>query len=119
MNQRISTMLPYMMVIYRLAHYIKVLQRENIGTWKDSQTLEREINLWISRYVTDMDSPSASIMSRRPLRGARVEVSDLPGTPGWHQMVIHVRPHLKFMGASFSLTLMGRLEDGPDVKIQL
>jgi type VI secretion system protein ImpC len=118
MNQRISTMLPYMMVIYRLAHYIKVLQRENIGTWKDSQTLQREINQWIGQYVTDMDSPSPSIRAKRPLRSALVEVTDLPESPGWHQMVIHVRPHLKFMGASFSLTLMGRLEDA-DVKVQV
>jgi type VI secretion system protein ImpC len=118
MNQRISTMLPYMMVIYRLAHYIKVLQRENIGTWKDSNTLQREINQWIGQFVTDMDSPSPSIRAKRPLRSARVEVSDLPDSPGWHQMIIHVRPHLKFMGASFSLTLMGRLEDA-DVKVKV
>ncbi|MDR1081097.1 MAG: type VI secretion system contractile sheath large subunit [Deltaproteobacteria bacterium] len=118
MNQRISTMLPYMMVIYRLAHYIKVLQRENIGTWKDSNTLQREINQWIGQYVTDMDSPSPSIRAKRPLRSAQVEVTDLPDTPGWHQMIIHVRPHLKFMGASFSLTLMGRLED-TDVKVKV
>jgi type VI secretion system protein ImpC len=118
MNQRISTMHPYMMIIYRLAHYIKVLQRENIGTWKDSLTLQREINQWIGQYVTDMDSPSPSIRAKRPLRSAHVEVTDLPDSPGWHQMIIHVRPHLKFMGASFSLTLMGRLEDA-DVKVQV
>jgi type VI secretion system protein ImpC len=118
MNQRVSTMLPYMMIIYRLAHYIKVLQRENIGTWKDSRILQREINQWINQYVTDMDSPSPSIRSKRPLRSAQVEVSDLPDSPGWHQMVIRVRPHLKFMGASFSLTLMGRLEDA-DITVKV
>jgi type VI secretion system protein ImpC len=119
MNQRVSTMLPYMMVIYRLAHYIKVLQRENIGTWKDSLTLQREINQWLNQYVTDMDSPSPSIRSKRPLRSAQVEVTDLPDSPGWHQMIIRVRPHLKFMGASFSLTLMGRLEDAEMKLIQV
>jgi type VI secretion system protein ImpC len=118
MNQRVSTMLPYMMIIYRLAHYIKVLQRENIGTWKDSRTLQRELNQWINQYVTDMDSPSPSIRSRRPLRSAQVEVTDLPDTPGWHLMKIRVRPHLKFMGASFTLTLAGRLE-GAEVKVQV
>jgi type VI secretion system protein ImpC len=119
MNQRVSTMLPYMMVIYRLAHYIKVLQRENIGTWKDALTLQREINQWLNQYVTDMDSPSPSVRSKRPLRSAQVEVTDLPDSPGWHQMIIRVRPHLKFMGASFTLTLMGRLEDSSEVKVQV
>jgi type VI secretion system protein ImpC len=33
-NYKLGTQLPYMFVINRLAHYIKVLQRENIGSWK-------------------------------------------------------------------------------------
>jgi type VI secretion system protein ImpC len=109
-NHRISTMLPYMMIINRLAHYIKVLQRENIGTWKDNATLEREINLWVNQYVTDMDNPSPLVRAKRPLRSARVEVTDLPGTPGWHEMTLKIRPHVKFMGANFTLTLRGRLD---------
>jgi type VI secretion system protein ImpC len=109
-NYRVSTMLPYMMIVNRLAHYIKVLQRENIGTWKDSVTLEREINAWLNQYVTDMDSPSPDIRGRRPLRFAQVEVRDLPDSPGWRHMVLKIRPHLKFMGANFTLTLQGRLD---------
>ena len=37
LNYKLGTELPYLFVINRLAHYIKVLQRENIGSWKDSQ----------------------------------------------------------------------------------
>jgi type VI secretion system protein ImpC len=110
LNYRISTMLPYMMIVNRLAHYIKVIQRENIGTWKDSPTLERELNLWINQYVTDMDSPSPSIRARRPLRYAKVEVRDDPENPGWHFMKLLVTPHFKFIGASFTLSLTGRLD---------
>jgi type VI secretion system protein ImpC len=60
-------MLPYMMIVNRLAHYIKVVQREKIGTWKDKVTLEREINLWVNQYVTDMDNPSPLVRAKRPL----------------------------------------------------
>ncbi|MDR2199914.1 MAG: type VI secretion system contractile sheath large subunit [Deltaproteobacteria bacterium] len=110
LNHRVSTMLPYMMIVNRLAHYIKVVQRENIGTWKDSRTLERELNSWINQYVTDMDSPSPSIRAKRPLRFAKVEVTEDATNPGWHFMKLAVTPHFKFIGASFTLNLTGRLD---------
>jgi type VI secretion system protein ImpC len=111
LNYRISTQLPYMMIINRLAHYIKVLQRENIGTWKDCETLTIELNKWINQYVTDMDNPAPAIRSKRPLHFARVEVYDVEGAPGWHQMNLKIRPHFKYMGASFTLSLLGKLDD--------
>jgi type VI secretion system protein ImpC len=110
-NYLVSTILPYMMIINRLAHYIKVIQRENIGSWKDRGVIESELNLWLNQYVTDMDSPSPSLRGRRPLRQARVEVSDLPGAPGWRQMALFIRPHLTFMGATFTLSIVGRLDE--------
>ncbi|MDR3135274.1 MAG: type VI secretion system contractile sheath large subunit, partial [Deltaproteobacteria bacterium] len=109
-NHRVSTLLPYMMIINRLAHYIKVIQRENIGTWKDPQTLEKELNTWLNQFVTDMDNPTPSIRGKRPLRMAKISVASIPGQPGWLQMSLSIRPHLKFMGAAFTLSLIGRLD---------
>ncbi|MFH1020041.1 MAG: type VI secretion system contractile sheath large subunit, partial [Pseudomonadota bacterium] len=77
LNFKLSTQLPYMMVMNRLAHYIKVIQRENIGTWKERNDLERELNKWISQYVTEMDNPDPTTRSKRPLRMAQIEVHDV------------------------------------------
>lgn len=109
-NYKLSTQLPYMMIINRLAHYIKVLQREQIGAWKERQDLERELNTWIRQYVADQENPPADVRSRRPLRAARIEVADVEGNPGWYQVSISVRPHFKYMGANFELSLVGRLD---------
>lgn len=92
-NYKLGTQLPYMMIINRLAHYIKVLQREQIGSWKERQDLERELNTWIRQYVADQENPPAEVRSRRPLRAAKVEVSDVEGDPGWYQVSLAVRPH--------------------------
>jgi type VI secretion system protein ImpC len=81
-NYRLGTQLPYMFIMTRLAHYIKVLQREQIGSWKERGTLERELNAWIGQYVADMEDPSPEVRSRRPLRQALVTVEDVPGQPG-------------------------------------
>jgi len=110
LNYKLSTQLPYMMIMDRLAHYIKVIQRENIGTWKERGDLERELNTWISQYVTEMDNPAPSVRSRRPLRMAHIEVSDVEGDPGWYQVSLKARPHFKYMGAAFTLSLVGKLE---------
>jgi len=110
LNYKLGTQLPYMFVISRLAHYIKVIQRENIGTWKEKPDLERELNAWIRQYVADMDNPAAGVRSRRPLRQAQVEVSDVEGSPGWYRVGIKVKPHFKYMGASFTLSLVGKLD---------
>jgi type VI secretion system protein ImpC len=109
-NYRLSTQLPYMMIMNRLAHYIKVIQRENIGTWKERADLERELNKWISQYVTEMDNPDPTTRSKRPLRMASVEVNDLPGNPGWYSVTLKARPHFKYMGANFTLSLVGKLD---------
>jgi type VI secretion system protein ImpC len=99
-----------MFVINRLAHYLKVIQRENIGTWKDRGDLERELNQWIGQYVSDQDSPSAAVRSVRPLRQAQITVSDVDGEPGWYRVSMSVRPHFKYMGAFFTLSLVGKLD---------
>ena len=110
LNYKLGLQLPYMFVINRLAHYLKVLQRENIGSWKERSDLEQELNKWIGQYVTEMDNPSASARSRRPLRMAEVTVDSVEGEPGWYKVGLKVRPHFKYMGASFTLSLVGKLD---------
>ncbi|MCF6345434.1 MAG: type VI secretion system contractile sheath large subunit [Thiomicrorhabdus sp.] len=109
-NYKLGTMLPYMFIINRLAHYIKVLQREQLGSWKERQDLERELNTWLKQYVADQENPPADVRSRRPLRSAQLNVADVEGEPGWYKVTLSVRPHFKYMGASFELSLVGKLD---------
>ena len=94
----------------RLAHYLKVLQREQIGAWKERTDLELELNKWIRQFVADQENPSAEVRSRRPLRAAQVNVSDVEGEPGWYRVSLSVRPHFKYMGADFTMSLVGKLD---------
>lgn len=110
LNYRLGTQLPYMMVINRLAHYIKVLQREQIGSAKDRTGLERELNTWLSQYVVEDDNPSPDVRARRPLREAKIIVEDVEGEPGWYRVRMQVRPHFKYMGAMFTLSMVGKLD---------
>lgn len=109
-NFRLGTQLPYMFIVNRLSHYIKVLQREQIGSWKERVDLERELNQWIGQYVADDDNPSPSIRSRCPLRSAQITVEEVPGEAGWYKVDMKIRPHFKYMGSFFTLSLVGKLD---------
>ncbi len=115
-NFKLGTQLPYLFIINRIAHYIKVIQRENIGSWKEKSDVERGLNKWIKQYVSDQENPSIEIRSRRPLRKAKIEVMSVEGEPGWYRASVQVRPHFKYMGADFTLSLVGKLEVSKDAQ---
>ncbi len=110
LNYRLGTQLPYLFVVCRIAHYLKVIQREQIGTSKERGDLESELNEWIKQYVADMEAPSAAVRGKRPLRQASIKVVDVPGDAGWYKVEMKVRPHFKYMGAFFTLSLVGKLD---------
>ena len=109
-NYKLGTQLPYMFIINRMAHYLKVLQREQLGSWKERTDLERELNTWIGQYVSDQDVVDPGVRGRRPLRQAQITVSDVEGDPGWYRVDMKVRPHFKYMGSFFTLSLVGKLD---------
>ena len=60
--------------------------------------------------MANQDNPTAEIRSRKPLRQASVDVTDVPGNAGWYSVKINVRPHFKYQGADVTLSLVGRLD---------
>lgn len=110
LGARLGAQLPYIFIVCRIAHYLKVLQREEIGRHLERSDLERELNDWLRKYVSDMDNPAAAVRGKRPLRQAKVLVEEVPGQAGWYRAHLLLRPHLKYMGASFTLSLVGKLE---------
>jgi type VI secretion system protein ImpC len=112
LNYRLGTQLPYIFVACRIAHYLKVIQREQIGTNKEAAELESELNTWIGQYVVDQEGVSSYLRGVRPLRQAQITVSEVPGNAGFYKVDMKVRPHFKYMGASFTLSLVGKLDKG-------
>jgi len=91
-----------------------VLQREALGTDKEKKDLQNDLEKWIRQYVTEDDNPMPGIRAQRPLRMAEIKVEDVAGRPGWYSVGLKVRPHFKYMGASFTLSLVG--QQGPPAK---
>src|SRR6478609_5325444 len=90
-NAAISARLPYMMATSRIAHYLKVIARDKIGSFKEASDVETWLKRWIERYTNSNPSPSDEAKARYPLREARIKVEEIPGKPGSYNAVAHMR----------------------------
>jgi len=108
-NSRINSRLPYILLASRISHYLKVLQRENIGSTKDADTIEKELNRWLGGLVTETKNPSPNIIARFPLRAASVTVEELEDNPGFFRVKTMLMPHFQIEGMDISLSLVGKM----------
>ncbi|MEM9996415.1 MAG: type VI secretion system contractile sheath large subunit [Bacteroidota bacterium] len=108
-NSRINSRLPYILLAARIAHYLKVLQRENIGATKDKTAIQKELNTWLGGLVTEMTNPSPSVVAKYPLRKGEVVVEDVEDNPGFFRIKTLLMPHFQIEGMDISLSLVGKL----------
>jgi len=111
-NMRINSRLPYIFLISRIAHYLKVIQRENIGSTKSRVVLEEELNRWIKRLVTEMNDPGPDLIATHPLKDAEVLVSEIEDNPGFFKVGLSVIPHFQIEGIDINLSLVSKLPKG-------
>jgi type VI secretion system protein ImpC len=108
-NSRINARLPYVMLGSRIAHYLKVLQRENIGATKDSGKIEEELNKWLSGLVTKMPNPSEAMIAKYPLRSGQVKVADIEDNPGFYRVEMAIMPHFQIEGMDINLSMVSKM----------
>ena len=108
-NARLATQLPYIMAVSRFAHYLKAMMRDKIGSFMSREEASTFLNRWITKYVTPDDSASPATKAARPLREARVDVTEIPGKPGCYRAVAFLRPHFQLDELTVSLRLVADL----------
>jgi len=111
-NSRINARLPYIFLASRIAHYLKVIQRENIGTVKDRTKIEKELNAWIKGLIIGIKDPSEQQIAKYPLRDAQVKVYDIEENPGFYRVEMMIMPHFQIEGMDISLSLVGKMPKG-------
>ena len=99
----------YIFLLSRIAHYLKVIQRENIGATKDRRVLELELNRWISNLVTEMTDPSDEVQASHPLREAKVIVEDIEDNPGFFRVKTFLVPHFQIEGMDINLSMVSQM----------
>jgi len=108
-NAAISARLPYMMATARFSHYLKIMARDKIGSFKTEKNIEDDLNRWINNYVNSNEDAGQDIKARYPLREARVVVREIPGQPGSFNAVAYMRPWLQMEELTTSMRMVARI----------
>lgn len=111
-NATLSAQMQYMFAVCRIAHYMKAMMRDKVGSFATTLDVERYLHNWLMQYVVDADDASQEMRAQRPLRQAQVEVSEVPGRPGVYRAVAFVRPHFQLDELSVSLRLVAEMPTG-------
>ena len=108
-NAALSSQLQYIFAVSRIAHYMKSMMRDKIGSFASASNVEDFLNRWLMQYVLLDDNASQDKKAQFPLREASVQVLEVPGRPGVYRAVSFLRPHYQLDELSVSLRLVAEL----------
>jgi type VI secretion system protein ImpC len=108
-NAVLSSQLQYIFAVSRIAHYMKAMMRDKVGSFAAASSVEDFLNRWLMKYVLLDDNASQDQKARFPLREASVQVHEVPGRPGVYRAVSFLRPHFQLDELSVSLRLVAEL----------
>ena len=109
-NAALAARLPYLFACNRVAHYLKCIVRDKVGSFKDREAMSDWLNKWILNYVDgDPAHSSERTKAERPLAAAQVEVEEIEGMPGYYQSKFYLKPHYQLEGLTVSLRLVSKL----------
>ncbi|MCP3101826.1 type VI secretion system contractile sheath large subunit [Myxococcus sp. K15C18031901] len=108
-NSQLVTNMAYTFSITRLAHYVKCIMRDNIGSTADAPYIQRQLDAWLAGYVTTVASPDDLTVRRFPFKATNVVVEQRTGEIGWYDCRVAVLPHIQFEGLNVELMLESRL----------
>ena len=104
-NARLSAQLNSMLCVSRFAHYVKIMGREMVGSFKTAEEIESRLQRWLTGYVNANLAAGPESRARFPLVAGRVSVQELPGRPGVFGCTMHLQPHFQLddVAATFRL----------------
>jgi type VI secretion system protein ImpC len=108
-NAAISARLPYIMATSRIAHYLKCIARDKIGSFMEREDCEKWLNRWIINYVSADPNPKPEQRARYPLAEAKVVVQEIPGQPGAYNAQVLMRPWLQMEELNAALSMVTRI----------
>jgi type VI secretion system protein ImpC len=101
--------LAYTLSVTRIAHYVKRMVREYIGSTADAPYIQAKLEEWLVSYVTTAVNPDDLTLRYFPFKAMSVLVEPKPGPFGWYNCIVSVLPHIQFQGMDVELRLEAAL----------
>ena len=108
-NAKLSSQTQYLMATSRIAHYLKAICRDKIGSFQSRGECENFLRKWINNYVLPQDEAPQELKAKKPLREAKIEVIEDKARPGCYKAKVHLRPHFQLEELNVALSLVADL----------
>jgi type VI secretion system protein ImpC len=108
-NSQLVTNLSYTFSVSRIAHYVKSIMRDNIGSSADGKYIFDQIDGWIRQFVTAVSSPDNLTLRYFPFKAYSLDVTPVDGKIGWYHCNLSILPHIQFEGMDVDLRVDARL----------
>ena len=92
-NAKLSSMLQHVLCASRVAHYIKVMIRDKVGSFISADSCESMLRNWLFKYTSGRDDLAWEEQARYPLRQSEVIVKERADNPGKYYCTIRLVPH--------------------------
>lgn len=107
-NAAISARIPYIMISSRIAHYLKIMGRNLIGSNNNADNIQTALSKWISVYVNG-NALTNDTKAKYPLAEGKVMVVEQPGRPGAYSAVAYLRPWLQMEELTTSMRMVATI----------
>ena len=107
-NAAISARLSYIMASSRIAHYLKVMGRDMLGSNLEASDIQKQLQTWIDQY-TNSGAVGNAERSKTPLCESQIQVVEQPGRPGSYSAVAHLRPWLQMEELTTSVRMVAKI----------
>lgn len=108
-SAKLSAQLQYILAVSRFSHFLNVIMRDFIGTYKMStpEEVQKTLTDWIRNYVID-DPAGAGFEAKAkyPLSDARIKVMAVPDNPGAYEAVAFLKPHFQLNEIAIAMHLV-------------
>ena len=105
-NFSVGARLQYIMLVTRIAHYLKYRQLRFVGKNAGAGDIEKSLKEWLDMIVSDFPNPPEAVIAERPLRSYSLTVEELEDRPGFFQVSAEFRPHIAIIGMDVKLKLV-------------
>jgi type VI secretion system protein ImpD len=109
-NEQLGSMLNYILCVARFAHYIKIIARNWIGSYKTAEECEKRLQRWLNGFCSGGDQLSYEMKARYPLQEGRIRVRDVPAKPGSYECTVALKPHFQLDQAVSEFQLVTMVE---------
>jgi len=92
-NAKLSSMLQHILCGSRIAHYIKIMIRDKIGSFVSADDCENMLQKWLHKYTSGRKDLAWEEQARYPIAESRVSVKEHPEKAGRYLCSIRIVPH--------------------------